>query len=130
MFVQRDGYFRPCCPYVGGTVAFLGGGVEGELADNQYLAVCFKNGFVHYAVFVIENAQVDYLLAKPVDIFFSIGFFDAYEYHEALSNGGFAGSVDGDGSVSGTLYHYSHVVLVFLRGQSYELIRCVHGSAG
>ena len=54
----------------------------------------------------------------------------AYEYHEALSNGGFAGSVDGDGSVSGTLYHYSHVVLVFLRGQSYELIRCVHGSAG
>lgn len=43
-------------PYVGGTVAFLGGGVEGELADNQYLAVCFKNGFVHYAVFVIENA--------------------------------------------------------------------------
>lgn len=44
--------------------------MEGELADNQYLAVCFKNGFVHYAVFVIENAQVDYLLAKPVDIFF------------------------------------------------------------
>ena len=80
--------------------------------------------------FVIENAQVDYLLAKPVDISFSIGFFDAYEYHEALSNGGFAGSVDGDGSVSGTLYHYSHVVLAFLRGQSYELIRCVHGSAG
>ena len=29
--------------------------------------------------------------------------------------------------MSGTLYHYSHVVLVFLRGQSYELIRCVHG---
>ena len=75
-------------------------------------------------------ARSNYPRADKGDIFFSIGFFDAYEYHEALSNGGFAGSVDGDGSVSGTLYHYSHVVLVFLRGQSYELIRCVHGSAG
>ena len=46
--------------------------------DNQYFAACLKNGFVHHAVFVIENAQVDYLLAKPVNIFFSIGL-DVYK---------------------------------------------------
>ena len=68
LFVQRDDISRSCCPH-GRKGGCLLGEVCSELAEQLYFAACLKNGFVHH-VFAVENAQVDHLLAKPVNIFF------------------------------------------------------------
>ena len=109
--VQGDGDLVPGGTDVRWAVSFLGRGVQGELADDQNVASRVEDGAVHYAVFIVKDAEVHDFLAEPVDVFLSVCFLDAYQYQQTPSDGRLAMSVDGHRCVCGALYHYSHVLV-------------------
>ena len=69
-----------------GAVAFFGGGVEGELADDEGLAVAILKGEIHLSIGIIEDADLADFSDEPGDVIRSIGFFDAEKDEEAVGN--------------------------------------------
>lgn len=92
----------------GGSVAFFGGGVEGELGDDGGLAVDVEEGGVHFAVAVFEDAEAGDFSGKPVDVAGCVGLFDTEENEEAKFLIGDEVIVDGDGGLGDPLDDGSH----------------------
>jgi hypothetical protein len=86
--------------------------VQRKLADYQYLTVNVEYGFIHNAILVVKNTQVDNLFTQPVDVFLAVRLLYAYQYHKSFADGGLTGSVDCDRRMPGTLYNYSHVLVL------------------
>lgn len=92
------------------AVALAGGGHEGELADHHDAAVGdICHGEVHHSLGIVEDAQLDDLLAEVLDVLVGVGILDAYEYHQSLVDGGDHGAVNGDGGLFATLDDESHI---------------------
>ena len=88
LFVQGHGHLGARGADVAGAVALAGGGVQGELADDQQVAPHVEHGAVHHALGVVEHAQVHYLVRQPVDVFLAVAVFYAHQYEQPAAYGG------------------------------------------
>ena len=70
-----------------GVDALPGRCVEGELAYHEDIPSSIQDAAVHHAVSIVEDAQVDRLLAEPVDVLLCVGFLDAHEDEHAAPDG-------------------------------------------
>lgn len=109
LLVHRYGHLGLGGMDIAGTIAFLGAGHQRKLTDEQNATVWhIGDGQIHYPVRVIENAQGNYLTAKPVDIFICVGIFNAEKNHHSLPYQRFQSVLNGNRGTAATLYYYSH----------------------
>ena len=109
-FVERNGDVVAGSADVGGTVAFLIGGEERELADYQCAASGVNEAAVHDSLGVVEDAQLGGLPDEPIHILFCIRGFYTEQDEQTLAYGGMDGAPDGDRGAADALDNGSHGV--------------------
>lgn len=90
------------------TVSFAGGGVEGELADDDDIALDFLDGAVHFAFVIGEDAHAGDFRDEPGEVIRGVAFLDAEEDEESGAGLGDGFRIDGDGGVEDALEDGSH----------------------
>ena len=93
---------------VGGSVAFFGLGVEGELGDDEEGSTDVLDGLVHFAFFVIKNAELDEFLDGPLEVLLGVVVGDAEQDEEAMADGPYDLVVDGDLGLGDSLDDDTH----------------------
>ena len=106
--IERNRDFVAACTEPRRAVAFLVGGVERELADDQRLALDVEYGAVHHALVVVENAEVADLLYQPCQVVVGIKVFYAQKDEQTLADGRLFAAADGDTGAANALYDCSH----------------------
>ena len=107
-FVEWDRVLVAAGPEPTGAIALLVAGKERKLAHDEYLALYVEYAAVHDVLLVVEDTQTDDFLCQPSDVVDGVVVAYSYEYHEAMSNGRFYVSADGDAGVTYSLYDCSH----------------------
>ena len=108
VLVKRYGRFVAGGVDIRGAVAFLVTREQGKLAHDQYLAVDLLYVLVHYAVFVVENAECGGLAGEPIGCGAVVIGRDAEEDKQALINVGRNFTIDGGGGVFDALDYCLH----------------------
>ena len=108
VLVKRYGRFVAGGVDIRGAVAFLVTREQGKLAHDQYLAVDLLYVLVHYAVFVVENAECGGLAGQPIGGFAIIVVGNAEQDHQALIYAGRHFAIDADGGVFDALDYCLH----------------------
>ena len=88
-----------------GTATFAAIGVKGELGDGQDGANRVEDGAVHFAVVVIEYAEVDGLAGEKPGVLLRVVFGDTDKDYESVIDGSNDVAVNGDMGVSRSLYY-------------------------
>ena len=101
-----------------GAVAFLVAREQGKLTHDQYLAVDLLYILIHYAVFVVENAECGGFSGQPIGGFAIIVVGNAEENHQALIYAGRHFAIDADGGVFDALDYCLHSFYRYLVGAS------------
>ena len=91
-----------------GAVALLVTREQGKLAHDQYLSVDLLYVLVHYAVFVIENAERGGLAGEPIGCGAVVIGRNAEQDHQALIYAGRHFAINADGGVFDALDYCLH----------------------
>lgn len=118
VLVKRNGRFVAGGVDVRGAVAFLVAREQGKLTHDQYLAVDLLYILIHYAVFVVENAECGGFSGQPIGGFAIIVVGNAEENHQALIYAGRHFAIDADGGVFDALDYCLHSFYRYLVGAS------------
>ena len=96
--------------------AFAAVAVEGELGDEQDVAVGFEEGEVHFALVVGEDAEVGDFFGEVLGVGVGVGFGDGEVDEQALVDLACGLVVDVDAGVGDALDYGAHVGSFFRRG--------------
>lgn len=129
--VERLGLLRGRGLGEGGTAAFAGVGVEGELADDEEFGAGVEGGVVEAVLAVGEDAEVDGFVDEVLGIGGGVGGGDAKEDEEAGADAAGFPAVDGYGGVGYALEEGAHRATVRGRaaGQAGELAAAGAGAS-
>ena len=92
----------------GGTISLFGAGVEGELADDEGVAIRREKGMIHASFLVFKDAHVGDLAREPLGIDDLVVLLDAEEDEKAGVDFGDDLALDGDGCFGDSLDHCAH----------------------
>lgn len=92
-----------------GSIAFFGGGVEGELADHDDVSGDVPDTQIHFPLGIFKNAQLGNFSTQPIDVGGVVEFLDAEEDEQAVLDGGDGFAIDADVGGGNALEKGSHV---------------------
>ena len=83
---------------------------QGELGDHQHAAAGFRQGPVHLALVILEDAQVNDLVGQPVGINFGVAIGHAQQDHQPGADFAHHFAGHGDTGPADPLYDGFHEV--------------------
>ena len=97
LLVEGDGPFVTGRSDIGGTVAFLGGSHQRELADDYDLASGLQDTSVHDTFLIVEDPEPGDFFHQVLNVLFPVFVPDSEKYEEPCTDGRLDAPVDGDG---------------------------------
>lgn len=107
-FVERDGDVGSCGLDIARSVSLFGACKECELADYQYIPTIIEYAEVHYAISVVEDAEVADFLDHPFQVSLRILGVYAYKTEDSAVDFAFDLSAYADACMAYALEYSTH----------------------
>jgi hypothetical protein len=110
LLVERDGYLGLGGTDIGGAIPLSRAGEQGELADNQQIALHILDRKIHQALGIVEDAQTDNLPTQPLNVLGSVRLFHSQQHQKSRANGSSDLAINRHGCFRNTLNHSAHSI--------------------